>query len=213
MYTTSHWTNTTMPVSLITVLPDLISIADHHAMQAATPASFADIPPVLRYQQDGIDVTFEPPIADLSSEVLTQGTIYISESALIYFSHISNRGFKVDYPVITLHAISRSESGPSIYCQLDESAENEEQPTDADDFMREMTLAPQNAETLESIFENLSFCASLHPDPPSSGEETDGHWSDGIGDFEAFTGDEDQELSEVGRVRSDFTNDSRYRPY
>ena len=31
--------------------------------------------------------------------------------------------------------------------------------------------------------------------------------------FEAFTGDEGEELSEVGRVRSDFVNDNRFAPY
>lgn len=31
--------------------------------------------------------------------------------------------------------------------------------------------------------------------------------------FETFNGDEDQELSEVGRVRSNFVNDNRYAPY
>jgi len=33
------------------------------------------------------------------------------------------------------------------------------------------------------------------------------------GDFETFGGDEVQELSEVGRVRSNFINDKRYAPY
>ena len=33
----------------------------------------------------------------------------------------SHPGFSLDYPSITLHAISRDDSGPSIYCQLDES--------------------------------------------------------------------------------------------
>ena len=33
------------------------------------------------------------------------------------------------------------------------------------------------------------------------------------GEFETFTGDTDQELSEVGKVRSDFHNASRYNPY
>ena len=32
-------------------------------------------------------------------------------------------------------------------------------------------------------------------------------------EFETFTGDTDQELSEVGKVRSDFHNASRYNPY
>ena len=31
--------------------------------------------------------------------------------------------------------------------------------------------------------------------------------------FETFDGDEGQELSEVGRVRSNFINDNRYAPY
>ena len=31
--------------------------------------------------------------------------------------------------------------------------------------------------------------------------------------FETFNGDENQELSEVGRVRSDFINHNRYAPY
>ena len=33
------------------------------------------------------------------------------------------------------------------------------------------------------------------------------------GEFETFNGDEDEELSEVGKVRSDFLNHSRYNPY
>lgn len=31
--------------------------------------------------------------------------------------------------------------------------------------------------------------------------------------FEPFTGEGDQELSQAGRVRSDFINDNRYAPY
>ena len=31
--------------------------------------------------------------------------------------------------------------------------------------------------------------------------------------FETADGEEDEELSEVGRVRSDFVNDTRYAPY
>jgi len=31
--------------------------------------------------------------------------------------------------------------------------------------------------------------------------------------FEVFTGDGDEELSEVGKVRSDFINNNRFQPY
>ena len=67
---------------------------------------------------------------------------------------------------------------------------------------------------MEAIFEALSLCASLHPDPAGENDMDDD--DDAFIDadaFETFTGDHDQELSEVGRVRSDFINDKRYAPY
>ena len=73
---------------------------------------------------------------------------------------------------------------------------------------------------MDPIFEALSICASLHPDPNvSSDEEMDDSNAflnpeePGTGPFEVFIGDEGQELSEVGRVRSDFINNARFRPY
>jgi nucleotide-sensitive chloride channel 1A len=67
---------------------------------------------------------------------------------------------------------------------------------------------------VESIFDALSVCAALHPDKDSGSD--DGAADDAFIDastFETFTGDEGEELSEVGRVRSDFLNDNRYTPY
>ena len=58
----------------------------------------------------------------------------------------------------------------------------------------------------------MSGCAALHPDPEEEVDGDDGAFVD-ASDFEAFNGDADQELSQVGRVRSDFVNDSRYAPY
>ena len=67
---------------------------------------------------------------------------------------------------------------------------------------------------VEAIFEALSHCASLHPDPQDMEDDMDDAFIDANeGTFETFTGDEEQELSEVGRVRSNFVNDSRYAPY
>lgn len=68
---------------------------------------------------------------------------------------------------------------------------------------------------VDPIFEALSICAALHPDPNIS-EDEDINDTDAFIDsagFEVFTGNEDQELSDVGRVRSDFINDVRFKPY
>ena len=66
---------------------------------------------------------------------------------------------------------------------------------------------------VEPIFENLSLCASLHPDPDDENDMDDDDAFVDSGEFETFTGDADQELSEVGKVRSDFLNNTRYNPY
>ena len=34
----------------------------------------------------------------------------------------SGKGFQIEYPSITLHAVSKGDTSPSIYCQLDESS-------------------------------------------------------------------------------------------
>jgi len=66
---------------------------------------------------------------------------------------------------------------------------------------------------VEPIFEALSLCASLHPDPQESDDEDGDEAFIDEGEFECFTGAEGEELSEVGRVRSDPVNDNRYQPY
>lgn len=78
----------------------------------------------------------------------------------------SGRGIQVEYPVITLHAVSRADSRPSIYCQLDESAgiaEQDVEPGNEEDDtpMRELSIVPKDAESRQS------FTSPLHhlPDP------------------------------------------------
>lgn len=61
----------------------------------------------------------------------------------------TGRGFQITYPAITLHAVSRAESGPSIYCQLDDSigapVGDVNVPSDDDAIdMRELSIIPQN---------------------------------------------------------------------
>jgi chloride channel, nucleotide-sensitive, 1A len=56
----------------------------------------------------------------------------------------------------------------------------------------------------------------LHPDATVTEEDDDlddAFISTGENGIPIFTGSEDEELSEAGRVRSDFFNDNRYMPY
>lgn len=117
-----------------------------------------------------------------------------------------------------------------VYCQLEQSqgeAAGEDEninvvelkifPTETSQSMpnplsRPLSLTRSLQFTVDDIFEALSHCASLHPDPNAVLDDPeDEAFYDG--DFEPFNGDDGEELSEVGRVRSDFVNNSRYQPY
>ena len=77
-------------------------------------------------------------------------------SVLVFMPQSGALGFQIKYPAITLHAVSRGEAGPAIYCQLDEThgdtngvsvnatAENENENEDTE--MRELTIFPQRPE-------------------------------------------------------------------
>ncbi|KAG5646795.1 hypothetical protein DXG03_002172 [Asterophora parasitica] len=212
-------------VTLITAVPAFSSPEEHNAIISSTPASFSSIPPVVRHQEPNVTVKLDPAVEGFTDEDAAQGTLYVLTSLLVFMS-TTGRGFQIEYPSITLHAISRGENGPSIYCQLDESdpsvpaAENDDEDTE----LRELTILPQQNggaartsrdknsrrrnvykelfDIVDPIFEALSMCAALHPDKYAEDDDLDGDddaFID-VSSFDTFTGDEAQELSEVGRA-------------
>ncbi|EJD06663.1 uncharacterized protein FOMMEDRAFT_102509 [Fomitiporia mediterranea MF3/22] len=242
-------------VTIINAPPTSISPNEHRERTAETPASFSDIPPVLRHKEENARVVFDPPVEGLTEEELKKGTVYIVESVLAFISESSGRGFQIEYPCIILHAISRSnDSPPCIYCQLGESAaqrqNNNNGGGDEEDEqidLRELSIFPEVEDSLDTLYEALMHCSSLHPDPSSDSDDGDMMDIENFGSYtnplanNAHDGDVDKdddaivdadveaiqtitaqsnvdadgelELSETGRVRSDFMNDSRYKPY
>jgi nucleotide-sensitive chloride channel 1A len=164
-------------------------------------------------------------------------------SVLAFISSTPSKGFQITYRNITLHAISRSEEKPYLYCQLDDNPDATEEEADAQDYepqIRDLKIVPEDPSSctlfssyrplielndlpsflVEPMFEALSICAALHPDRNTEGEGMEGDEDDddafvdvGSGGFETFTGAPGEELSEVGRVRSNFVNDNRFAPY
>lgn len=73
----------------------------------------------------------------------------------MFFMSSPTRGFQVNYPSITLHAISRSETvGSHIYCQLEDrsasSGDDGKIEDDEDVPLVELKLTPQNASSCKS---------------------------------------------------------------
>jgi hypothetical protein len=80
--------NLTMPaVTFIDAIPNHISEEDHRTLTGATPASFADIPPVLRHKVNDVAVAFDPPLDGFSGEDSARGTLYIIERYTPLYTH------------------------------------------------------------------------------------------------------------------------------
>lgn len=61
-------------VNLISTLPAFTTQDEHTTLVGSTPNSFTDIPPVVRYKEEGVSVTLEPQLEGFHS---VQGTLYV----------------------------------------------------------------------------------------------------------------------------------------
>ena len=66
-------------ISIIDSLPNFVTSEQHPEQTGSTPASFADIPPVLRHKEENVNVNIDPPLSELSGEELSKGTLYVIE--------------------------------------------------------------------------------------------------------------------------------------
>lgn len=92
----------------------------------------------------------------------SNGVLYVTESCLQYWDASTGTGFTLEYPAISLHAVSRDLDAfpsPCIYCQLQQVDEDDE-----DEDAIELRLCPQDHTQLDAIFAALSECQALHPD-------------------------------------------------
>jgi nucleotide-sensitive chloride channel 1A len=107
----------------------------------------------------------------LAPESLGKGTLYIT-SKQVYWLHAANAelGFALNYPFILMHAISREEERPCIYCQLDLPSAGD------DEVVPEARFIPDDAVWLEDMYAALCSGAENNPDPGGEDDE-------GAGDF------------------------------
>ncbi|XP_076138138.1 methylosome subunit pICln [Alosa pseudoharengus] len=146
--------------------------------------------------------------AVLDGKGLGSGTLYVAEARLFWFDG-SGMGFSLEYPSISLHAISRD---PSAYPQehlyvmvngklsddneaeMPEPAqeENEDSESDSDSTtaITEIRFVPSDTAALEPMFSAMCECQALHPDPED--EDSDD-------DFEGQEYDVEEAESEVRR--------------
>uniref|UniRef100_A0A8C6ZJD7 Methylosome subunit pICln n=1 Tax=Nothoprocta perdicaria TaxID=30464 RepID=A0A8C6ZJD7_NOTPE len=130
--------------------------------------------------------------AVLAGRSLGAGTLYIAESRLSWLDN-SGLGFSLDYPTISLHAISRDLSAypwEHLYVMVNAKFEGEEEEDeDSDDDIEpiaEFRFVPSDKSALEAMFSAMCECQALHPDPED--EDSDNDYEGEEYDVEAHDG-------------------------
>ncbi|KAJ7410755.1 Methylosome subunit pICln [Pitangus sulphuratus] len=124
----------------------------------------------------------------LAGRSLGAGTLYIAESRLSWLEN-SGVGFSLDYPTISLHAVSRDLSAfprEHLYVMVNAKfeeetkeapmAEGEEEEDDSDDDVEpiaEFRFVPNDKSALEAMFSAMCECQALHPDPDDDDSDND----------------------------------------
>ncbi|NP_001081766.1 methylosome subunit pICln [Xenopus laevis] len=137
---------------------------------------------------------------------LGPGTLYIAESRLSWLNG-SGLGFSLEYPSISLHAISRDTAAypeEHLYVMVnskladkedkeahmaDQEEEESEDDDDDEEPITEIRFVPGEKSDLGEMFSAMCDCQALHPDPEDADSDDD------------YEGDEyDVEAHEQGQV-------------
>lgn len=171
---------------------------------------------------DGIKHQESNTCAVVQRNELGKGTLYIAESRVVWVGE-GGRGLSLEYPNISVHAVSRDLSRFPQECLFlmickPEDEENvrgnssSSEEDEDDDATTEIRFIPDNVSTLDTMFKALSECQALHSveeDDASSynGEEEGSDEDDGeeigAGDpgyEEAYSNGQDEEPMDVGRI-------------
>ncbi|XP_035618716.1 methylosome subunit pICln-like [Oncorhynchus keta] len=138
--------------------------------------------------------------AVLDGKGLGTGTLYVAETRLSWFDG-SGMGFSLEYPTISLHAISRDLSAypqehlyvmvnAKLNDEMQENAHDEEDEEDECEGITEIRFVPSDKAALETMFSAMCECQALHPDPDDE---------DSNGDFDGDEYDVEEAEAEHGQ--------------
>jgi len=135
------------------------------------------------------------------------GTLHVKESKLSWESATDEKRITLEYPSISLHAISKDTSNfphECIYCLLEASNLFETDEQDPYPKVTQVRFVPQDQEKLKSIYD--AHCQTLHPDEYSINyNEQEPNYEQfpsalGEGFYTADSNFDDIELSEEGEA-------------
>ncbi|XP_002741509.1 methylosome subunit pICln-like [Saccoglossus kowalevskii] len=117
---------------------------------------------------EGIRHKQENTSANIDGKDMGLGTLFITESCLSW-TDTSGKGFSLQYPAISLHAVSRDLTAfphECLYVMVNANLSNE--PDGSDDETQEpiteMRFVPADKGELDAMFDAMAKCQALHPD-------------------------------------------------
>ncbi|KAJ3039744.1 hypothetical protein HK097_002742 [Rhizophlyctis rosea] len=205
-----------MGIHILKHLPELTTPADAWPSNTSPQPSAlhpAPKPPLVRHLERNVQLKFTPALR-INFQPGT-GDLYVAESQLIWHDPQTTTTICIDYRSIVIHAISRQgdpvANAPCIYCQLEGSSisneggvglardangdlSNEEMDEAEEEETMEVRLVPVDVGSLDAIFQALSDCTALHPDPEEDEDEDmeSNEWFTA----DSFRGDGTEEMSE-----------------
>ncbi|XP_052107118.1 methylosome subunit pICln-like isoform X5 [Mytilus californianus] len=127
---------------------------------------------------EGIRKKQENTSAFVGEKALGKGTLFIAESCLSWqSSEHEGQGFSLQYPGISIHAVSRDLTAFPHEClylmvegDLTDDANREDEESDDEDIdpSTEMRFVPDDKTVLDQLYKAMSDCQILHPDEDDS---------------------------------------------
>lgn len=127
------------------------------------------------------------------------GTLFITESCVAWQKESDGLGFTLQYPGISLHGVSLDKSAfpqECLYLMLDgklpTEARQEDDEEDGDDEEggmpgSEVRFIPTETSCLKEMYQAMSACQALHPDPEDVDSEEE------FADYNEDEGEEEEE--------------------
>eukprot|EP00408_Alexandrium_pacificum_P035073 CAMPEP_0171273726 /NCGR_PEP_ID=MMETSP0790-20130122/62442_1 /TAXON_ID=2925 /ORGANISM="Alexandrium catenella, Strain OF101" /LENGTH=203 /DNA_ID=CAMNT_0011742741 /DNA_START=47 /DNA_END=658 /DNA_ORIENTATION=+ len=148
---------------------------------------------------DGEEIRHSEPSTRLfaNTNAEGEGILHLTNQRLVWLC-TSNpaAGYAIDYPFITLHAVSRDKAAwpePCLYCQLrTEDTADDDDGEDEEPDIPELRFVPAEPAHLQTMFLVFSEMSALNPDPHDPQAES----SDDDDDDD----DEDGQLVQPGQL-------------
>ncbi|KAJ2502200.1 Methylosome subunit pICln [Coemansia sp. RSA 1972] len=113
-----------------------------------------------------------------SSHANIDGTLYVGEQRVSFYSSVEQKGFALSYQSIVIHAavLNSTDDEPHLYCQLDgpfpgctssvngANKDSDDSEDSEDEEFAELKFYPSDANQLDALFQAMSDCAALNPD-------------------------------------------------